>query len=61
MPKGRDVFKSCLAMLLQGGTMKTDTKVKTASVMKPYVLPAAVFALMTCLVSTAAAFQRIGK
>src|SRR5262245_23854504 len=63
MKKGRDVFKSFLAMLLQGVTMQTATKVKPASVMKPYGLPAAVLALMMCLVSTstAAAFQLISN
>ena len=55
MPKGCDVFKSCLAMLRQRGTMQTDTKGTTASVMKSYVMPVAVFALV-CLVGTAAAF-----
>ena len=60
MKKGRDAFKSFLAILLQGVTMKTTTKVKPASVIKPYVMPAAVFALV-CLVSTAAAFQLVGS
>jgi hypothetical protein len=55
MKKERNVFKSCLTMLRQGGTMHTDTKGTTASVLQSYVLPAAVFALV-CLVSTADAF-----
>ena len=60
MQKGRDAFKSFLTILLQGRTRQTTTKGTTASVLKPYVLPAAVFALRgILLVSTAAAVQHI--
>jgi hypothetical protein len=56
MKKGRDVVKLGLAMLFKGGTRQTATQGTTAAVLQPYVLQAAVFALV-CLVSPAAAIE----
>ena len=53
MKKGRDVFKSCLAMLLQGVTRQTATKGTTASVMKHKKY----WCMMSLLLSFVASFR----